>query len=209
MGIHVAVEVAERSEAWRLPVFQKLRFEMGLFTAVTKGCSVGLKGNEGQLMQKGRIVTTHSRLADMLHKPCRCHAAYKHAKCEGQNATRSAGYTPEFARLVFEGFQREGGMSRIVDECTGQSQLPEGFGLGLMCACQGSECHCHMCVMSDNSEPGKEDLEAQAYYQSSPELEAQAKLKLLSPAQANLQDLKQLVMNHTPAQGEKSRRQPG
>ena len=41
LGIHATVELAERCEAWRLPVFQKLRFEMGLHTAVTKGCSVG------------------------------------------------------------------------------------------------------------------------------------------------------------------------
>ncbi|CAE7833265.1 RE1 [Symbiodinium sp. CCMP2592] len=53
MGIHVSVEISERSEAWRLPVLQKLRFNMGLHTCTVKGCAVGLVGQDGQLMQKG------------------------------------------------------------------------------------------------------------------------------------------------------------
>ncbi|CAE7662420.1 RE1 [Symbiodinium sp. CCMP2592] len=86
-GTHVTVELPEKCEAWRLPLFQKLRFEMGLQTCVTKGCSVGLRGGDGQMMMKGwRLVTSHGRLAEMMHKPCQCSAQYKHAKCEGTNA---------------------------------------------------------------------------------------------------------------------------
>ena len=85
-------------------MFQRLRFHMGLHTSVVKGCSVGLRGQDGQLIQKGwRIVTSHARLADVLHKPCRCISSYRHAKCEGSNARSSGRYTEEFCRLVFEG----------------------------------------------------------------------------------------------------------
>ena len=59
-GTHVTVELPEKCEAWRLPVLQRLRFEMGLQTCVTKGCAVGLRGGDGQLMMKGwRLVTSH------------------------------------------------------------------------------------------------------------------------------------------------------
>ena len=103
LGIHVTVEVSERSEAWRLPVFQDLRFNMGLHACVAKGCVVGLRGQDGALMQKGwRLVTSHKHLADMMHKPCRCPTNYKHAKCEGRNASLSARYTNRFGRLVYE-----------------------------------------------------------------------------------------------------------
>ena len=53
LGIHCTVELSERSEAWRLPVFQELQYGLGYFVAVTKGCSVGLKGKQGNLVQKG------------------------------------------------------------------------------------------------------------------------------------------------------------
>ena len=122
MGTHVTVQVSEKSEAWRLLVFQDLRYHMGLFSCVVKGCAVGLKGQEGLLMQKGwRLVTSHQRLSEMLAKPCRCPANYKHAKCEGKNAVQSARYTREFARLVYEALSREGSFTRVVQECSGRS----------------------------------------------------------------------------------------
>ena len=128
-GIHVTVELSERSEAWRLPVLQKLRFESGLLSCVVKGCAVGLRGSNGKLMQKGwRILTTHPRLASKLHKPCPCHTKYEHAKCEGPNARASSKYPPEFVRLVHEALTREGGFDEVVQECQGRSGLPEDFG---------------------------------------------------------------------------------
>ena len=58
-GIHVTLELADRSEAWRLPVLTRLQRKYGLYQAVTKGCRVGLKDKEGIPVQKGwRILTT-------------------------------------------------------------------------------------------------------------------------------------------------------
>ena len=53
LGIHVTVEMSERSEAWRLPIMQKLRFHMNLYTCVVKGCAVNLRGRDGQLRSLG------------------------------------------------------------------------------------------------------------------------------------------------------------
>ena len=150
LGIHCTVALGERSEAWRLPVLQKLRFQMGLFTGVVKGCTVGLKGSNGQLMMKGwRVVTTHARLAEKLNRPCRCPTSYEHAKCEGSNAKTSQRYTPELARITYEALCREGDFQEVVQECSGCSRLPEGFGLGMMCSCEGAEFQkgCGCCVL--------------------------------------------------------------
>ena len=159
LGIHVSVELAERCEAWRLPIFQKLRFDMGLCTGVCKGCAVGLRSTDGQLMQKGwRIVTSHRRLSEVLHKPCMCPTNYKHGRCEGKNATSSGHYTKEFARLVYEGLSREGNFSQIVSECSGRSELPEGFGLGLSCLCQGNTGECGACSLQDLEHDGNQEV---------------------------------------------------
>ena len=75
-------------------------------------------------------MTSHARLAEVTHKPCSCPTNYKHAKCEGKNATASARYTKEYVRLAVDALSREGDFQRVVEECTGKSQLPSGFGLG-------------------------------------------------------------------------------
>ena len=164
-GIHVTVELSERSEAWRLPVLQKLRFESGLLSCVVKGCAVGLRGSNGKLMQKGwRILTTHPRLASKLHKPCPCHTKYEHAKCEGPNAKASSKYPPEFVRLVHEALTREGGFDEVVQECQGRSGLPEDFGKGLGCACEVTSEGCGVCKAKDfESECGQRDLSLEAH----------------------------------------------
>ena len=147
VGIHVTIELSEKSEAWRLPVMQRLRLHSNLYTCVTKGCAVGLKGSSGRLLQKGwRLVTTHKRLADMLHKPCNCPTSYEHGRCTGSNARNTSRHTPEYRRLVYEALSREGNFDETVQECAGATRLPEGFGLGLSCQCQGDvskeECGC-------------------------------------------------------------------
>ena len=155
LGVHVSVELSERSEAWRLPILQDLRFRMGLHGCVVKGCSVGLKDSEGRLFQKGwRILTTHTRLAEMLNKPCRCHMKYNHAKCEGKEAQHTRQYTGEFGRLVYEALSREGDCDKVLEECSGKSRLPEEFGLGLGCVCGAKpvEEPCGRCVLVHRQE---------------------------------------------------------
>ena len=198
LGIHITVELAERCEAWRLPIFQKLRFEMGLHTAVTKGCSVGLKGQDGALMQKGwRIVTSHARLSEVMHKPCNCHTGYRHAKCEGKNATMSARYTKEYVRLAVEALSREGDVQRIVEECSGKSQLPQGFGLGLMCTCSEVEGQCGSCLLRD--EDVKQDPQQPQAFMSchnQAELQKQAQELQRHPHKHTLKDLELLLHQH-------------
>ena len=198
LGIHVTVELAERCEAWRLPVFQKLRFEMGLHTAVTKGCSVGLKGQDGSLMQKGwRIVTSHARLAEVMHKPCSCPTNYKHAKCEGRNATASARYTKEYVRIAVEALSREGDFQRVMEECSGKSQLPSGFGLGLMCTCLGSKGNCGTCLLNDSAEECQQE-QSQAFMstQESQTLNEHAKELQQKPQNLTLQELECFLQQH-------------
>ena len=97
-GIHVVLELSERCQAWRLPLFQKLQAKYKLLSAVTKGCRVGLRCSESRpLMQKGwRILTTHHRMAQVLELPCRCPKGYQHDRCEGKKASQSELYTKEY-----------------------------------------------------------------------------------------------------------------
>ena len=136
-GIHVTWEWSERCQAWRLPLMQKLREKVLPFTAVVSGCSVNLReaGGDKLLRKSWRVVTTHARLAESLHLPCRCPSQYQHGKCEGGNAERSAFYTPEMAKRVVRCLSQELSYHSALQECEGVSQLPEGFGLGEFCVC--------------------------------------------------------------------------
>ena len=211
LGIHVTVELAERCEAWRLPVFQKLRFDMGLYTAVTKGCAVGLKGQDGALMQKGwRIVTSHARLAEVMHKPCSCPTNYKHAKCEGKNATKSASYTKEYVRLAVEALSREGNFQKVAEECSGKSSLPKGFGLGMMCTCPTtSEGSCGSCMLSSKVE-AIEPEQAQAFMtlQAKEALHNQVLELQRDPRKHTLKDLECLLKEHSLTNLGRTRRNP-
>ena len=82
-GIHVTLELADRSEAWRLPVLTRLQRKYGLYQAVTKGCRVGLKDKEGIPVQKGwRILTTLKSCRRNWKMPCRCPKGVIHGKCD-------------------------------------------------------------------------------------------------------------------------------
>ena len=137
LGIHVTVEMSERCLAWRLPLFQDLQHKHGLMSAVIKGCRVGLRDpKSGKLLQKGwRILTSHARLAQEMHLPCRCHTSYEHAKCEGGLTKLSAYYTPIMTKRVARLLQQELSEKAFLMESQGQSMLPEGFGEGEFCVC--------------------------------------------------------------------------
>ena len=136
-GVHVTLELAERCQAWRLPLFHGLQHKYSLFSSVTKGCRVGLRSKkDGQLMQKGwRIVTSCKRVADTLDLPCHCPRNYKHGKCEGVAAKESELYTPEFTRRACRIITQELDHASFVSEAQGQSVLPRQFGEGARCVC--------------------------------------------------------------------------
>ena len=136
-GTHVTLELAERSDAWRLPVLSQLQKKYQLFQAITKGCSVGLRdAKTGQALQKGwKILTTHKRLAEAMDLPCKCPKSYQHGKCEGANAMSSARYTEDYARRAARMICQELSHHDTIRECQGSSFLVLGFGEGEFCTC--------------------------------------------------------------------------
>ena len=131
-GVHVTLELSERCQAWRTPLLQNLQNKYSLYSAITRGCRVGLRGKrDGQLLRKGwRIVTSCKRLAEELDLPCRCSRNYQHGKCEGQAAKDSELYTPEFTRRASKVILQKLDHMSLLSEVQGQSPLPSQFGEG-------------------------------------------------------------------------------
>ena len=136
-GIHCAWEMSEKSDAWRLPVLQELHRKFQPHVAVCQGCRVELwDSGAKRLLKKGwKIITSHAKLAQELHLPCKCHRTYQHGRCEGEAASRSARYTSLFARRVAQALLFELNAQDVIHECSGRSKLPENFGEGLTCQC--------------------------------------------------------------------------
>ncbi|CAE7273716.1 RE1 [Symbiodinium sp. CCMP2592] len=139
LGIHCVWEMSEKSDAWRLPILQRLQRKFQPHVAVTHGCQVDLRGRkDGRLSKKGwRIVTSHARLAERMQRTCKCVKAYQHAKCEGEDTSGSARYTKQYAQLAAQSLVLELNHVTVHQECQGQSQLPDSFGEGLTCQCEG------------------------------------------------------------------------
>ena len=178
-GIHVAWEFAEKSDAWRLPILQDIVRKCEPHVSVTKGCRVNLRDARGKLVQKGwKVMTTHKRVAELLHKPCRCDARYEHGKCEGNMSTGSPLYPKEFQRLVAMGAQQELSMYGVQRECQGDSQTSDLFGRGKACVCNRTRQSVHVqscacCLLAEeegtweseektNLKRSREDMEREA-----------------------------------------------
>ena len=166
-GTHVALELSERCQAWRLPLFQRLLAKYNLFCTVAKGCRVGLRSSEAKpLMQKGwKVLTTHKRLSQVLDLPCRCPKHYAHDRCEGSKASRSELYTREFARRAVKAILCELDHTSVLRECQGQSSLPVMFGEGSCCMCAEVTLpqkprDCGACLMSQEENRNEEQATA-------------------------------------------------
>ena len=161
-GIHVTLELSDRSEAWRLRVLSRLQSKYGLFQAVTKGCRVDLKDCEGRLVQKGwRVLTTHKRLAETLELPCRCQKGNSHGRSE-QVEGSGMDYPDAYARRVSRVLLQELTFQDTMQECQGKSLLCEGFGEGEFCTCgevnvPGKARTCPNCLQGRRAVPGNED----------------------------------------------------
>ena len=134
-GIHVTLELPDRSEAWRLPVLQRLQHKFGLHMAVLKGCPIGISGEaSGSRTSRGwKVLTTHVRLAETVNMPCRCPKGTKHVfKPEDSKEGR---YPEPVARRVCRVLMQELNHHDTIRECTGHSLLCEGFGTGEFCTC--------------------------------------------------------------------------
>ena len=161
LGIHCSWQWPERSDAWRLPMIQRLIQKYDLYLGVTKGCRVQLRDEKNaRLMAKGwKIMTSLSRLAEEMNLPCKCGKHYVHGRCEGRAAAASASYTPEYARRVASVLCQELSYQATLQECTGGSQLPTQFGLGETCVCgetklQDFQLTCGNCLMSGHDLAG-------------------------------------------------------
>ena len=158
-GVHATWEWAQRCQAWRLPFMQRLDKKYVPYYAVTQGCQVGLKDpKSGRLMHKGwKLMTSHARMAEHMQLPCLCGAGQHHAKCEGQLATNSAFYTPNFVKRVAYVLQHEMSQKNLVREMEGQTSLLSLFGKGGECLCSevqshGSDHKCGWCVSREPEE---------------------------------------------------------
>ena len=142
-GIHVTWELAERCQAWRLPLIQKLMKRYQPYTAVTHGCRVNLRDQRTQaLLHKGwRVMTTHKRLSEMLEQRCQCKKGYQHAKCESGLARSTAYYTPEYANRVAKAMLQEMSHEGLLSEMDGRTCLPSTFGNGVACVCHSLREH--------------------------------------------------------------------
>ena len=138
LGCHVVWEWSEKCDAWRIPWVQKMIRDLGLYTAVTHGCTVGLRSTQdGQLMKKGwKLATSHVRLATYMQGLCGCDAGYRHGRCEGKDAAVSARYTTEYAQRATRVLCQELNHAQVIEECQGHTSLPVLFGLGSACSCE-------------------------------------------------------------------------
>ena len=157
-GIHVAWEFPEKSDAWRPPLVQDMIRRYSPHVTITKGCQVNARDGAGKLVQKGwKMMTTHQRLSELLHKPCKCHRNYEHGKGETIVGTGTMGYTREFGRLVVQAVQQELSFHGVRQESLGKSQAPDLFGGGSACMCHVTRQSMHVqtcacCVLEERED---------------------------------------------------------
>jgi len=174
LGIHVSWEWSQRCQAWRLPLVQKLMKKYNLFTAVVTGCRVNLRDPKSQklLSKAWKVMTTHQRLSEVLQLPCLCGKHYQHARCEGGLAGMTSYYTPEMVRLVVKGMSQELKPETLNKELRGErDHLVVSFGEGLLCVCEGLECHgsevpCGFCLGNPQGSNPKDKLDVQGYQET-------------------------------------------
>ena len=152
-GITCTWEWSETSEAWRLPMVQKVLSRFEVPTCVVKGCRVGLQvPNTRKLLGKGwKLATTHDGILRYMNLPCRCEG--RHSWCEGKLTRMSAYYTDEFARRVCHAICSERERDDLIAELRGAEPVPAGRKPEEQtCSCAlvqhpRSELVCNLCEM--------------------------------------------------------------
>ena len=136
-GCHVTWEWSQTCQGWRLPLIQALQKKHDPWFAVVRGCQVNLRDKNQQFISKGwKIMTTHEALAKAMDLPCRCPRSYKHVSCEGSITSKTAFYTPEFARRVCRTMLRGYTTEQIKWGLRGNPLQHESFGSGQTCECE-------------------------------------------------------------------------
>ena len=119
IGVPFVIELSERCEGWKLPMFTSLQQDLQCSAGVCKGCQVGLRNSNQELMGKGwRLMGTCKGLVQ--HMTLKCQGNHQHGSCEGsKNCQLSAFYTPQFAKRVMESLQRVNMCQNVVRELQG------------------------------------------------------------------------------------------
>ena len=136
-GIHVVWAMLDSCLAWRLPLMHQLQVKYKLHDVTCKGCAVNLRDSPGgRFVRNGwRILTTHARLAQSLDLPCRCPKEYQHASSNRLPKIQLDQFTPELAKRAAKYLLQELSYQGVLQECAGQTVLPEAFGVGDACVC--------------------------------------------------------------------------
>ena len=116
LGIPFVIELCERCEGWKLAMFTSPQQDLQCSAGVCKGCQVGLRNTEQELVGKGwRLMGTCEGLIHL-----KCQGNHQHGKCEGsKNCHLSAFYTPQFAKRVMDALQQVDLCQNLVRELQG------------------------------------------------------------------------------------------
>ena len=114
LGCTVHWEWPRRCRAWKWPHIERWRQLGKTSTAIISCCQVNVRNKEtGRLLGKEwRVESTSSTFAQRIHLPCPgLECSKNHGVCEGREVTKTAFYSPEFARRIIYHMMRDGDFS--------------------------------------------------------------------------------------------------
>ena len=115
-NIPFIIELSERCEGWNETPFSILQNRVPCVSGVCKGCQVGLRNEQRELLGKGwRLLGTAKGIIH--HMTLKCSGDHVHGKCEGQKRCRqTAFYTPTFCKRVVNVMKRDDLCKHVTQE---------------------------------------------------------------------------------------------
>ena len=111
LGVTVHWEWARRCRAWKWGLFREFQEVCGTHTSVISCCQVNVRDHSGQALlgKEWRIESTSASFAHAVQLPCPGeHCKKQHAQAEGSDVSKTAFYSPEFAKRVVYHMLRDG-----------------------------------------------------------------------------------------------------
>ena len=111
LGVTVHWEWARRCRAWKWGLFREFQEVCGTHTSVISCCQVNVRDHSGQALlgKEWRIESTSASFAHAAQLPCPGeHCRKHHAHAEGSDVSKTAFYSPEFAKRVVHHMLRDG-----------------------------------------------------------------------------------------------------
>ena len=140
LGVTVHWEWSRRCRAWKWKQVEEFRQTCGTHTAVISCCQVNVRDSEGKhlLGKEWRIESSSSTFAKAVHLPCPGdHCRKSHAHAEGKDVTKTALYSPEFARrVVFHMLRDDQNNPERPEKCQSQQEYQQLMGV------DWGECQC-------------------------------------------------------------------